>query len=57
MACFICHGLWLNPMYLIHIMGIMYCTLVEHGLKAGMNYTLRDSIYVNGDQGGNINAL
>ena len=48
---------WLNPIYSIHIMGIMHCTLFEHGLKCGMNYTLWKLIYVNGGQGGDLNAL
>ena len=43
-------------MYLIHNMGVMYCTLFEHGLKGGLKYTLWVKNYVNGGYGGDINA-
>ena len=57
MAYFICHGLWLNVMHSIPILENMQCTLVGHGLVIGRNYTLWKSNYVNGGQGGDINAL
>ena len=59
MAYFICHGRWLNLMYLICIMGFICCTLIKLGsaLEGGINYTLRVSIYVIGGQGGDINEL
>ena len=55
MEYFICHGLWLNTMYLMHI---LYGTLIKHGswLKGCINYMLWVLIYGVGGKGGDNNA-
>ena len=43
-------------MYSIHNMEVMYWTLLEHGFKGGIHYTLWVSNFVNGRKGGDINV-
>ena len=59
MAYFICHGLWLYPMYSIHITGFIYWMLIKLGsaLQGDIKYMLWVFIYVIGVQGGDINDL
>ena len=59
MAYYICHELWLNPKYTIHMLGFMYCMVKKHctALWGDMNYILWVLILSNGGQGGKFNVL
>ena len=53
----ICLGLWISPIYSIHILGLCNAHCFEQGLRGGINYTIWVWNCVNGGQRGDINAL
>ena len=52
----ICLGLWISPIYSIHISGLCNACCFENGLKGCMHYMIWVWKYVNRGQGGDINA-